>query len=47
MSFINKVISTFEKTALSMDSNDWAIAAVVMLAIGFVCMRGLSGKTNF
>jgi hypothetical protein len=40
-------MTSFEKIVLRMDSNDWAIAAVVMLAIGIVCMRGLSGKTNF
>lgn len=47
MSYLSKAISAFERFAVRMDSGDWTIAAVVMMVIGVVCMRGLKGKTNF
>ena len=47
MSYISRLANAIERIVLRMDSNDWAVAVVVMLAVGIVCMRGMSSKTNF
>ncbi len=45
--YIARFQNTVENAVLRMEMRDWAIAVAAMLAIGFVCMRGLSGKTNY
>jgi hypothetical protein len=44
--YVTRVQNTVENVVLRMEMRDWAIAVAAMLVIGFVCMRGLSAKTN-
>ena len=45
--YVIRLQNTVENVVLRMEMRDWAIAAAAMLVIGFICMRGLSGKTNY
>ncbi len=44
--YIARFQNIVENAVLHMEMRDWAIAMAAMLVIGFVCMRGLSGKTS-
>lgn len=46
MKYIQKFINEFNSFAVGMDSRDWTIAAVVMVTVGAICMRGAADKTN-
>ncbi len=47
MKHITKLIDEFNRFAVGMDSKDWAVAAVVLVVVGVVCMQGAKSKTNF
>ena len=47
MRYFQKLVNSFNSFALGMDSRDWAIAAVVLVVVGVICMRGAADKTNF
>lgn len=44
--YIARFQNIVENVVLRMEMRDWALAVGAMLVIGFVCMRGLSGKTH-
>ncbi len=45
-SYVNRILYLVENAIVHMEMRHWAIAATVMLVVGFVCMKGLSGKTS-
>ena len=46
MKYIQKFINAFNNFAVGMESRDWAIAAVIMIVVGVICMQGAASKSN-
>ena len=46
MKYIQKFINAFNNYAVGMDSRDWTVAAVIMIVVGVICMRGAASKSN-
>ena len=44
MSAVMSLIQRLEKVVVSLNMDEWAIVALVMLLVGFICMRGLGNQ---
>ncbi|MCA9189060.1 MAG: hypothetical protein R3E01_04255 [Pirellulaceae bacterium] len=47
MSAITRVINSINHMFMSMNSNHWAILAVLLVGVGVICMRGFGSRKNY
>lgn len=47
MSYVNDFLSFLNNGMNNLGPNGWAVVSAIVLAVGFLCMRGFGSRSNY